>query len=382
MIARKPFSVKLRSVAEVTADFPQPQAWNRQTMSADLLVVAAGFEARVLAFPEALARAGQEPIPNILVGRYQTNPEDNEHRFTLLEPLLERLGSYIQNVDADTPELVLSAVLKLSRSQQIKRVVFDISGASSNFIFSVVGALAHVLPNVDLTVLYAEAGTYNQAFKDEDASDSPLEWPEQGVSSVWTNALFAGHHQDSAKSHIVAFPSLHLSRMARCLNFCGEAVETLAERNVVWVMPRTTHPEHQWRRERTVSVARKLLAPLGERPDGVEGLREECCIDCDVQSPSQAAAIVLDQAEKHPGRNLFVVHMGSKMQAIGVAMSMAARREMSLVYARPDKFNPKNYSGGVGALHVLEFPSFGDTIKALSGAGQMVVIRADGSEDV
>lgn len=378
MIARKSFSVRRVPVTEVIGAVAETQAWDGRPLEADLLIVASGFEERALAFPRILADT-EEKFEEVIVGAYQTNQDDNARRFAELDPLLRRISGHVRHANADSPEDVLAVVTAIAERRTVKRVVFDVSAASSNFIFCVVGALAQALPHAHLTILYAEAKSYNQTYKSQSVPEIALELPERGVASVWTNELFAGFHHDSAKSHIIAFPSLYLSRMARCLNFCGEAVETLAERNVTWVLPRTTHPEHEWRRERTLEVVARLLAPAGDEPNKRPTLRDETRIDCDVLSVVQAAQIVLNEAEARPGYNLFLVHMGSKLQAVGAALALAARREISLVYARPERFNPESYSGGVGSLHMVEVGCTVAVLNELRRAGQIAMVCADGT---
>ena len=380
MTSRKPFSVRLRTVGEALAAFPSLKEWEPAVFDADLLILAAGFEARTAAFPFKLVELEQPEIALTLVGRYQTNPEDNTKQYSQILPLLEKLTKEIVEVDADVPEEILRAILELKKTRSFRRVLFDISGASANFIFSVIGALAQTCPDIELSVLYAEAATYNQSHNADEIPPTP-ELPESGVASVWNNAIFQGRHQDTAGSHIIAFPSLYLSRLARCLNFCGEAVESLAERNVHWVLPSTNHPDHQWRRAKTIAVVRQLVATPSGEPDAICSLGQESQVDCDVLSAGQAAKIILDEAEARPGQNLFLVHMGSKVQAVGAALALSARKEISLVYARPERFIPENYTDGIGAMHLLRFSSLGEAVHELAMAGQMVVVCGDGSEE-
>ena len=362
-------------------DFPIVSDWEPEPLTVDLLVLSAGFEPRVCAFPAKLVEVSQGVIPAILVGQYQTNPEDNARRYTDISPLLKKFAGVIHEVDADVPEDILRAIIKLSESMKIERVAFDISGASSNFIFSVIGSFAQKLPHVELTVLYAEAASYNQSTKVSENRDEPREIPEHGVANVWNNAIFQGLHQDAAGSHIIAFPSLYLSRLARCLNFCGEAVESLAERNVHWVLPFTDSVDHKWRHDATIEVIKRLVATPSEDTSCIGELNSETQVDCHIHSPDQAARLVLKEAEARPGENIYLVHMGSKLQAIGAALALAARSEISLVHARPDKFVPEAYSDGIGQMHIFKIPSIGKVVRSMASIGQMVLVCADGTEE-
>lgn len=382
MTARKSFSVRKRSVEEAMLEFPAIRPVENLECNADVLVLAAGFEERVRAFPELLNASPGSRFKVILVGRYQTNPEDNDLRFNQVEPLLRQMSSDIRYVDADVPEDVLRSVLRISESINPSSILFDISGASSSFIFSVLGSLSQVLPDVSARIVYAEAARYSVARRSSDG-DEVLEAPELGVATVWNNAVFPGRHQDSAGSHIIAFPSHSVLRVARCLNFCGEAVETLAERNVLWVLPRTTNEEHIWRRQETIEVIRKLMAQSDVNSDcgPLKPSFEEAQVDCETHSPADAARIVLREADARSGQNLYLVHMGSKLQAVGAAFAVAARSEISVVHARPQKFVPSAYSDGIGRKYIIDIGDVGAMVKNLSAVGQAVLVCADGSEE-
>lgn len=382
MTARKLFSVRARSVEEAMLEFPSIDPVESFEFSADLLVIAAGFEERASAFPRILSEKPASKFHTVLVGRYQTNPEDNARRFSQVEPMLHRMSSNIKEVDADVPEDVLRSMLGISDATKITSVLFDISGASSSFVFSIIGAISQVIPEANVVIVYAEAARYSASRKSLEG-DEMAESPEFGVATVWNNAIFPGRHQDSAGSHIIAFPSHSVLRVARCLNFCGEAVESLAERNVLWVLPRTTSEEHAWRRGETIDVIRKLMAQSNvESDDGSSrSICEETQVDCDTHSPADAARIVLKEADARSGQNLYLVHMGSKMQAVGAALAVAARSEISVVHARPQKFVPSAYSDGVGRKYVFKIGSMEKMVKSLSTVGQAVLVCADGTEE-
>lgn len=71
------------------------------------------------------------------------------------------------------------------------------------------------------------------------------------------------------------------------------------------------------------------------------------------------------------GSNLYLVNMGSKLQAVGVALTLAVRSEVAVLHARPTQFNPMKYSRGIGTLWRINFNNPSNVLKVLQQIGQM-----------
>jgi len=75
-------------------------------------------------------------VPSLLWQRYQE-----------LAPILEKISECSKVIEADVPEKIWNAISDIYTERPFKSVVFDLSGASSTFIFTVIGALSQICPD-------------------------------------------------------------------------------------------------------------------------------------------------------------------------------------------------------------------------------------------
>lgn len=379
-IKRKPFIVRQTLVAESTARIPALEEAASIAGDIDLFIVCAGFEDRVLAFPEMLYQNGVKAA-KVIIGKYQTNSADNGRRFTQLSPLLEFIGSKVGEVDADDPTCVVTSIEREIRSVDAKgaiRVAFDVSGASSTFILSVMAALTTSRAAIELDVLYSTAKAYDSEPQGDSLTLSGQR--EHGIGAGPFNAPFTGHHHDHLPNWVIAIPTFYTDRLEACLSNLNVGPMTGAEDDIFWLLPSTDAADHSWRQTRTkAAVEAMLVRRLGydedERPaDDV--IRPSDMESCSVLDSGHTARILIEQIDKHSGRNIAIVHMGSKMQAIGVALACAARSEVAAYTARPVAFDARKYSEGVGQMYKLSFSSLVECVDELRNVGAIVVEAA------
>lgn len=375
MASRKVFCVRSRTVTQAIEDLPDLRRYVDEPIdSCDLLLIAAGFEERVLKVP-SLLRATSSRAKHVRVARYSTNIEDNTSRWAELKPIVEAVSDDVAFFDAEDPTELIADVASMFSGETIVRIHVDISGASAPLILSMIGVLAD-RQNIDIhvTVWYSEAGQY---FLPKAVEALPSAWgdddrPEVGVSNVWAHPIFRGHHHDSAGPFVIAFPSLYTARLARCLSFC-EATETLGESNVLWVLPDTTHRDHQWRHQKVKEAIECLLAgAIGGSDTGV--IAPESARNVGTHDYRGALKAVVEASDSNEGHNIFLVQFGSKLQSLGSALALAARTEIAAVYARPEKFNADQYSSGFGEVWALDLPNLRSVVDSIQSIGALEYI--------
>lgn len=382
MTSRKPFQVRKRSVEDVVAEMPHARPFDHALPPIDIFIGSAGFEERVLAIPRQLKVLGTEIEGLALLGRYRTNPEENAHREAELLPLLEQLGATPTFFDADSPEdtkrAIASALEALSKPEC--HIAFDISGASSTLIFSAISSLIGSSQGVRLTVLYSAAAKYHEP-ETVGREDPMVLWSqgdlrETGVGEVDHNELYRGIHHDHLPGFVIAFPSMYSARLQRCLSHLGVGPLSGADDSVYWVLPMTTDGEHRWRQEQIKQALITLIHGEEDRSDegsSPRALPEDRFTHCDVADYRGCVRIVLGQIDAKSGANISVIHMGTKLQAIGVALALGGRPEVALVSARPVAFAARTYSQGVGHMLCIEFDDLSSLAQRISDVGMLDV---------
>jgi hypothetical protein len=378
----KPFVVRSRSAADAVAGLPLPTPMPATVRAPHVFVCAAGFEERVLHSPARLARdEGRTPYA-IALGRYDTNPEDNDDRLRELLPLLQASNpSSITEMKADSPESVretLGRLLGQIPEVPAVDVAFDVSGASVQFIFNVIGALRLSGRRVQLRILYATAKSYgpDRESEGQPPKDSSR---ESGVSDVVRNEMYAGFHHDGLPSFAIAFPSIVSDRLQRCLEEAGAAPLGGGERSVYWVLPSSTDESHHWRQEATKTAILRLLHGDATDESGAAALDDAFSGLCDVLSYRDALQVVIKRVDEFAGNNVSLIHLGTKMQAVGAALALGARSEVALIGARPRVFNAQSYSRGIGAAYQIDLGPLDKLFDQLLDVGTITISSAHGN---
>lgn len=384
MSARKPFSVRTKTAAQALCSLPDVlPVDSTQITTFDFFICAAGFEERALAVPSEFQRLGARINTKLLLATYRTNPDDNSARKRHLLPILNDISAEgIAEFDADSPAAThqcISSALNGCQNDGFISVAFDISAASSTLIFSVMGSLARCIKAIRLQIFYAPAEVYHepgaQSTESPPTNLKPENLREVGVSEVDVNELYPGIAHDNFTTYGIAFPSMFPERMKRCLNHLGLGSIGEVEKNIYWILPSTNSPAHQWRLPHVENVAKRLAN--GHPSDQVlacNALPDDCLAACDVFDYKACASMVIDRISARPACNISLVHMGTKLQAVGAALALAARQEVSLINARPVSFAAASYSRGWQSIYTINFDDFHGAIENLASVGSVEIV--------
>lgn len=380
MSVRKPFLVKAASVDDAVAQLPPLENWaGTFTDGVDLLIASRGFEERVCAFPEDLSKRGVMIRGPVLLGRYRTNAQDNDHRAEQLMPLLDAIATQRHlECDADTPSAIREGIHKalatLPESSPC-HVAFDISGSSSTFILSVLLTLLAIDRDIKLTVLYATAASYHTPQKD-DVRRPAMQWAdeyqrERGVSDVGVNELQTGIHHDHLPGFAIAIPSMFGTRLRRCLGYLGLDFLDTEEQEIYWLLPDTDSVDHKWRHDAIMHTVLGIVCCTDN--EAATNLPPETFGLCGALDYKECTRLVMREIERRGGANVSMIHMGTKLQALGVALALSARPEVALVHARPETFTAKSYSDGVGTLRQVVFDNVRENVRQLINVGTLEI---------
>lgn len=379
MSARKKFLVKPILASNVISTLPVIKKIDNRSLSLDLFIGTCGFEERVLATPRAL-QENASTASKVILGTYKTNPEDNSKRQTELIPLLKSISDDIAFFEAESPEdiyrTIASSLSHLPKTQKIN-IGLDISGGSATFITSALLSLARLERELKLQIFYTTAATYHSPCEKSRTepvslwSDTDLR--ERGVLDVSANELAPGIQHDHFPNYAIALPSMFPARLQRSLSFLGIGTLGGVEKNVFWILPKTDNAEHSWRQSQVKLSLTEMIYGAPEQGEPQRSLPSGQYEYCDVLSYTECLRIILDQSQKNPNTNISVIHAGTKIQAIGTALAIAARPEIALIKARPQTFSADNYSRGIGETFTICFENLHESCNSLTEIGQFEV---------
>jgi len=380
MSVRKKFLVKPILVKNVISTLPIIQKYNQQPLEIDLFIGTCGFEERVLAAPKSL-RDNSSKIDRVALGLYSTNPEDNTRRQNELRPVLQEMTTDITYFEAEAPENIYRSISGLISSTNVGALTvgLDISGGSATFITSTILSLTRLNRDIKLIVFYTTAAEYHSPCEKSRTepvslwSDKDLR--ERGVQDVSANELAPGIQHDHFPNYAIALPSMFPARLQRSLSFLGIGTLGGVEKNVFWILPKTDDVHHQWRQSQ---VKLSLMEMIYGKPDEANDQSQQSLPSgqyeyCDVLSYTECTRIIIEQGQKNPNTNISIIHAGTKIQAVGAALAIAARPEIALIKARPQEFSAGNYSQGIGDIFTISFESLRETCASLAAIGQFEV---------
>jgi len=320
-----------------------------------LLICTLGFEDRCLSVLEMLAASGYS-ADRVIVLEYDTNRDDNERNRPALEACLEKISSR-ENIrvavqSPDYPEQldrVLRDSIGRSGDQTTPNVTFDISACCSRGILEGL----HLLLGCDiaLRVTYSEAAVYHPT--EEEFRASPDDWLTEegaglahGVVSIWESSVHPGYSVDHLPNILVAFPTFKPERTQKLLSSSEAQIA-----QTVWIVGVPYLDENRWRVD-----AMRRINRLGTEDECYEVSTFEY-LDCLRR---------LEQLYQEYGRtrHLLVSPLGSKLQDVAVALFLQLRRDVSVWFSVPERFNPRLYTEGTRALWRIDL---GDVQTAISG---------------
>lgn len=381
--------VRLLKFEDACSDLPEVTPWDGTCTPFDIFICALGFEDRAPAIAQQLAlcldRADER---RAIVFEYPGNAQDNAKNKDVILAAVSSFCGHVDCAAADVPQAmrqaVRSAVLGLQAGRK-RRVVFDISAASGNLILSVMYSLIELREQAEVEILYSEPQEY---FPEQSRYDSaPQDLIEEalkpgdessmvefGVAEVDVNELFPGAELESRPELVIAIPAFRTSRLVRCLQHLTDQPLASPADSVFWILGGPPASTLHWRTAYQRQIVNTLMARLvGMEPTDslAPKLSEKNCEVCSTLEYKDILRTLMHQVDIRIGQSLSIVHMGSKMQAIGVALCLAVRSEVRVCGARPQQFNAAQYSRGVGAKWRLDLSALEKIVKRLGRVGTL-----------
>lgn len=390
MIGDKDGFIRHIEFSDVGTMLPTVDAWDGTLSDVDLFITAIGFEDRAGAIAQELARTRPSASTEVaLLGCYESNIEDNACNDAAIRNSLNKFCSELITFAADGPaetqRVVHDAIARLAVTRDVVRVAFDISGSSSTFILSVMAAAFDKADKITLDIVYAEPDSYEPTKQEFDDNLGGLirqglsegddqSFAEQGVAEVDVNELYPGYSVENRPDHVLAIPSLRTSRLLRCLAHNSDQALASPDESIFWILSEPPSPKMRWRLDLQRRIIRSQIAVMMGRDQSdatLHPLTAQNSVEASTRDYRRILEVLLKQIDAQAGSNLSLAHMGSKLQGIGVAFALHARREVKVLHARPKRFNAAKYSHGVGTLWRIEFRDLSKLLHELDRIGQL-----------
>lgn len=363
--------VELGDVIEALADIT---AFKADTTiipkPAAIFLCALGFEERCLAIASAL-RSANYKFDRAIYFEYNTNREDNEANRPALVEVLSAIAEDTQPLEAYGTEFnryirqLLEAAVAQSDGGSAPVVVFDVSVASNRLIMRCIKALLEF--KVRLIVLYAEAAVYYPT-RDEYDQD-PERWCrdetiglEKGVGYVHTSEQYPGYHIDQLPDCVVVFPSFRPERSRAVMSSIDPSLLVPGGDNVLWMIGKPRLPEDSWRMD-AMRAINELTAASVQYDVSTFDYKETLRV---------LEMIYLERAEC---ARFTLSPTGSKMQAVGSALTCYLHPDIRVIFSSPEKFNASHYSTGCKATYCVDFGSLADLRTKLDRIGQIELVH-------
>jgi len=350
----------VRELSDAIAALPELALLDPQHLDdADILICVLGFEDRCLAVPQALVGAGVR-ARSVVVCRYLTNRSEN----AINDPDLAKcLGKIMpgtpHQLDADSGDFgsqLRNLVARYASDKEATRVYLDASVASNALIIRALAALLDL--DIDLHVLYAEAENYRPTQDEYETSRADPEMAERGqlahgVLDVTVASEFPGRHAVALPHRIIIFPGFDRDRVRAAISQVdNDFIMEPFQAPLVWMIGRPLHDADAWRQAALINL------------HGVPPHHERHTVSTFDYRETMYA---LEDVHQCFGlqSNLSVVPLGSKMQAVAVALFCLARKEVAVVVSQPREYHAVAYSAGARALWHLPLGRTADISRSL-----------------
>lgn len=347
---------------------PKMESFDKVFLSTgDVFVACAGFEERGLAVLRQAARTGARF--DVFIIDYLPRYSDN--RIEELISVCRGAGLEWKCItyDRQSPSGFGETLIRLL-GKAAKRIVLDISGMSRLLIVQCIVALrlsGHGFRHCDIA--YAEAKDYPPDRKDVEKAIAECDrdplfaalFLSSGVFEVTIVPELSAASLGAAQSRLVVFPSFNTDQLTAL------RLELQPSR-YAYIHGIPPNEENQWRTEAIMKLNHLQDSNIEPAPAFREamgnglpatGKREEHFITSTLEYQDTLECLC-GIYKKHGVRDrLLISPTGSKMQAVAVGLFRAFVEDVQIVYPTPRIFTePKNYTTGVGQLHLLPLDDF------------------------
>jgi hypothetical protein len=336
------------------------------TSPEDLFLCGLGFEPRCLTLPGRLSESGYK------AGRagylkYATNLDDNSANLPELERHLRAISLNVEPLDADEEDFPsrLRGLLELVMREAscTPRVTLDVSVTANRLLLRCVKVLLEY--DVRVRLIYAEAAIYHptrEEYEQESAAwgQDDLLGLERGVGEVMPSIDHPGYALDPLPDFLILFPSFKPQRSKAVISFVDPSLLANPGDKVVWLLGVPHLPEDRWRLE-----AMRAINAIGE------GVPQYEVSTFDYRDTVRVLErLHVDKSEKY---TITVSPLGSKMQALGIALFCYMHPDVRVILSTPKEYNAAQYSKGCKEVWEIDFGELCELRRSPDRAGTLSI---------
>jgi hypothetical protein len=355
------FKIAIEDVIGNLSDISNVNVFERFLNSEyDLFIQAIGFEARTIAVAEKLSGLKTFKTKEVLLIKYKTNIEDNlfyeKDLRIYVNSFTKRISTFI-NDDEFNDAIKQKIHSSISTNKPI-RVIVDFSSLSSRLILSLSKIIFQY--NIDLTILYAEGKFYHpteaefEKLINKKGGDSKLS-QSYGVEDVIISPEYNGGTKEN-QDLVICFPSFKAERTEAIITKIDDIIlKQKDKKRLIWIIgdPHMDEPQK--------SMRRKIQKQINSMIEETDKIYYVDTLDY------KKTLLVLDHIYKdvYESFHINISDLGSKMQSFGIAIFATLRRDVTVYYSEPTKYNPLHYSEGVKDFWIIEIGNTLNYIKEL-----------------
>jgi hypothetical protein len=332
----------------------------------DLFLCALGFEPRCLTLPGRLKDAGYR-AGRAAYFNYATNLDDNRVNLPELESHLRTIAPKVEPPDADGldfPTRLRSLLELMMREAQAKppRVTLDVSVTANRLLLRCMKVLLEY--DICIRIIYSEAAIYHPTKVEYDQEATRREGDdssfglERGVSDVMPSVDHPGHALDPLPDFLILFPCFKAERSMAVIAFVDPSLVANPGGKVVWLLGVPHLEEDRWRLD-----AMREINAIGEDVPQYEVSTFDY-----KETLRRFESLHADKSETH---TITVSPLGSKMQALGIALFCYMHPDVRVIFSTPKEYNAVQYSVGCKAVWEIDFGAAGERRRRLDEVGTL-----------
>jgi hypothetical protein len=334
---------------------PEPYHIDNLMLANDeVFILAAGFEDRVLNFPQLLdsRSVGKDVLLLEYLPFIANNRKDD------IKIIIETKGFSLTEIEYNrySPDDFDFRLKNYFEKHNAKSICLDVSGLSRLAIMIIMDVVRE--KSLSLRILFTEAKEYapsQEEFEEAKAKELqhlPTSFIHTGVYDVIHVQQLSSIKMQNRATVLIVFDSFNEA-------LCQALINRINPSMLVLINGRPPRKELEWREEATAYVHHRLRE---EWSSGTENENISTSTLYYKDTYEQLKKLYWDYSSTH---RIILSPTGSKMQTIGCYLLRAIHSDIHIEYPTAHGFFAQKYSKGVRDNWVIDFGNFGHLVKEL-----------------